>query len=126
MDIKGYYGNAAYGVGLNKTVAAKNTANADIKGTKAAVKAGSPKFAEFLSAAASGTANAAGSASASGAVDKQDRLEIDYDALFEQVKSRIASAVDADTNLRRIQQLQAGYAGKSVPVSSGDVAGAIL
>lgn len=134
MDIKGY-SNAAYGIGLagKNTKGIKNIGkdNALPGRTGRARSAGassvsSAKFADFLAAASSGTAASAASLSAASPAAQQDRLEVDYDALFEQVKARIASAVDADTNLQRIQQLQSGYSGGSVPVSAGAVVSSIL
>ncbi len=55
-----------------------------------------------------------------------DKVDFDFKSALAAAKANAASRIDAEVNAGRIQELQAEYAGESCPVSSEDIAKAIL
>lgn len=55
-----------------------------------------------------------------------DKVDFDFKSALAAAKANAASRIDAEANAGRIQELQAKYEGETCPVSSEDVAKAIL
>lgn len=55
-----------------------------------------------------------------------DKVDFDFKSALAAAKANAASRIDAEANAGRIRELQAMYEGETCPVSSEDVAKAIL
>lgn len=55
-----------------------------------------------------------------------DKVDFDFSGALAAAKANVASSADADANIERIAELQAKYEGESCPISSENIANAIL
>lgn len=55
-----------------------------------------------------------------------DKFDFDFRSALAAAKANAASSIDAEANTNRIEQLQAEYADDNCPVSSQEIARAIL
>ena len=55
-----------------------------------------------------------------------DKVDFDFASSLAAAKANAASSVDAEANTEKIKALQAKYAGENCPVSSEDIAKAII
>lgn len=55
-----------------------------------------------------------------------DKVDFDFGSALAAAKANAASSIDAEANTERIEELQNQYSGESCPVSSEDIAKAIL
>ncbi|MCL2637831.1 MAG: hypothetical protein FWD48_05605 [Oscillospiraceae bacterium] len=74
-----------------------------------------------VSAAPKGKDTTAGAAGKAGG-DNFDKIEFDFGRATQAAKIDMASALEAEANIARIQQLQAAYEGDNTPATAGQIA----
>lgn len=80
----------------------------------------------YKSVASSKSAKDAGASASKASVGSFDKVEFDFGRSIDAAKANIASGLDAEANLSRIEELQKAYSGDNCPVSSAQIADAIV